>query len=171
MSKLSFLFFFSFATDECTFTVSPNPKAEVYLQTPNWHYGLPPSVSISWFIIVPSKQSARLKFFKDRMGVTCETGRAFVNIKEETLGAEEIVCREDELLPQPRNMHHNFWVNVSNCKPADKTQLTLQFQVTFADKPIGESSKVVVVCFLLIFMFSLEVTVMDDGPRRTSVHL
>uniref|UniRef100_A0A8C3UWI6 CUB domain containing protein 1 n=1 Tax=Catharus ustulatus TaxID=91951 RepID=A0A8C3UWI6_CATUS len=122
--------------DECTFTVSPNPKTEVCLQAPNWPYGLPPSVSISWFIIVPSKQTARLEFSKDRMGVACETGRAFVNIKEETLGAEEIVCREDELLPQPRNMHHNFWVNVSNCKPVDKTRLTLQFQVTFADKPV-----------------------------------
>ncbi|KAM4793966.1 CUB domain-containing protein 1 isoform 2-T2 [Cyanocitta cristata] len=122
--------------DECTFTVSPNPKAKVYLQTPNWHYGLPPYISISWFIIVPSQQTARLGFSKDRMGIACETGRAYINIKEETLGAEETVRREDELLPQPRNMHHNFWVNISNCKPVDKTQLTLQFWVTFADKQI-----------------------------------
>ncbi|NXU87639.1 CDCP1 protein, partial [Xiphorhynchus elegans] len=120
--------------DECSFTVSPNPKAKVYLQTPNWPYGLPPYVSISWYIAVPSKQSARLGFSKDRMGIACETGRAYVNIKEEILGAEETVRREDELLPEPRKMHHNFWVNVSNCKPVDKTQLTLQFWVTFADK-------------------------------------
>ncbi|NWV29478.1 CDCP1 protein, partial [Origma solitaria] len=122
--------------DECTFTVSPNPKAKVYLQTPNWPYGLPPYVSISWFIIVPSKQTARLGFSNDRMGISCETGRAFVNIKEEAPGAEETVRREDELLPQPRNMYHNFWLNVSNCKPVDNTQLTLQFWVTFADKQI-----------------------------------
>ncbi|NWR28046.1 CDCP1 protein, partial [Tachuris rubrigastra] len=122
--------------DECTFTVSPNPKAKVYLQTPNWPYGLPPYVSISWYVMVPSKQIARLGFSKDRMGIACETGRAFVNIKEEALGAEEIVRREDELLPDPRNMYHNFWVNVSNCKPVDRTQLTLQFWVTFADKQI-----------------------------------
>uniref|UniRef100_A0A8C0F8E8 CUB domain containing protein 1 n=1 Tax=Bubo bubo TaxID=30461 RepID=A0A8C0F8E8_BUBBB len=125
--------------DECTFTVSPDPKAKVYLQTPNWPYGLPPYVSISWYVIVPSKQVARLGFSKNRMGIVCETGRAYVNIKEETLGAEETVCREDEQLPEPRNMYHDFWVNVSNCKPVDKTQLTLQFWVTFADKQIGES--------------------------------
>uniref|UniRef100_A0A8C0FGM2 CUB domain containing protein 1 n=1 Tax=Bubo bubo TaxID=30461 RepID=A0A8C0FGM2_BUBBB len=122
--------------DECTFTVSPDPKAKVYLQTPNWPYGLPPYVSISWYVIVPSKQVARLGFSKNRMGIVCETGRAYVNIKEETLGAEETVCREDEQLPEPRNMYHDFWVNVSNCKPVDKTQLTLQFWVTFADKQI-----------------------------------
>ncbi|NXU78331.1 CDCP1 protein, partial [Oreotrochilus melanogaster] len=122
--------------DECSFTVSPDPKAKVYLQTPNWLYGLPPYVSISWYVAVPSKQVARLGFSKDRLGVVCETGRAYLNIKEETLGAEEIVCREDELLPKPRNMYHNFWVNISNCKPVDRTQLTLQFQVTFSEKQI-----------------------------------
>ncbi|NXF14505.1 CDCP1 protein, partial [Rhodinocichla rosea] len=122
--------------DECIFTVSPNPKAKVYLQTPNSPYGLPPYISISWFIAVPSKQTARLRFSKDRMGIACETGRAYVNIKEETPGAEEIVRREDELLPQPRNMLHSFWVNVSNCRPVDKTQLALQFWVTLADKQI-----------------------------------
>ncbi|NWU05939.1 CDCP1 protein, partial [Cephalopterus ornatus] len=122
--------------DECTFTVSPNPKAKVNLRAPNWPYGLPPYVSISWYIVVPSKQVARLGFSKDRMGIACETGRAYVNIKEETLGAEEIVRREDELLPDPRSMYHNFWVNVSNCKPVERTQLNLQFWVTFADKQI-----------------------------------
>ncbi|KAM4658298.1 CUB domain-containing protein 1 [Amazona ochrocephala] len=122
--------------DECTFTVSPDPKAKVYLQTPNWPYGLPPYVSISWYILVASKQVARVGFSKDRMGIVCETGRAYVNLKEETPGAEETVRREDELLPQPRNMYHNFWVNVSNCKPVERTPLTLQFQVTSADKQI-----------------------------------
>ncbi|KFW82663.1 CUB domain-containing protein 1, partial [Phalacrocorax carbo] len=122
--------------DECTFTVSPNPKAKVYLQTPNSPYGLPPYVSISWHVIMPSKQVARLGFSKDRMGISCETGRAYVNIKEETSGAEETVRREDELLPKPRNMYHNFWVNISNCKPVDKTQLTLQFWVALADRQI-----------------------------------
>ncbi|KAM6338917.1 CUB domain-containing protein 1 [Podargus strigoides] len=122
--------------EECIFTVSPDPKAKVYLQTPNWPYGLPPYVSISWYVVVPSKQVARLGFSKDRMGIACETGRAYVNIKEEALGAEETVRREDEPLPKPRNMYHDFWVNISNCKPVEKTQLTLQFWVTFADKQI-----------------------------------
>ncbi|NXI51555.1 CDCP1 protein, partial [Chloroceryle aenea] len=120
--------------DECSFTVSPGPKAKLYLQTPNWPYGLPPYVSISWYISVPSKRVGRIGFSKDRMGIACETGRAYVNIKEEAPGAEETVRREDELLPGPRNMYHDFWVNISNCKPVDKKQLTLQFWVTFADK-------------------------------------
>ncbi|NXU48688.1 CDCP1 protein, partial [Turnix velox] len=122
--------------DECSFTVSPNPKAKVYLQTPNWPYGLPPYVSISWYFLVPSKQVARLGFSKDRLGMSCETGRAYVTLKEETVGAEETVRREDELLPEPRNMYHDFWLNVSNCKPVDKAQLNLQFRVTLADKHI-----------------------------------
>lgn len=122
--------------DECTFTVSPDSKAKTYLQTPNSHYGLPPYVSISWYIIVPSKQVARLGFSTDRMGITCETGRAYVNIKEQMPGAEETVRREDELLPQPRNMHYNFWVNISNCKPVDPMQLSLKFWVTFVEKQI-----------------------------------
>lgn len=98
------------------------------------------------------------------MGIACETGRAYVNIKEETQGAEETVRREDELLPAPRNMYHDFWVNISNCKPVDKTQLTLQFWVTFGDKQIGESSKVVVICFLLVPLLFLGGTVVDAGP-------
>ncbi|XP_031446210.1 CUB domain-containing protein 1 [Phasianus colchicus] len=122
--------------DECTFTVSPDSKAKTYLQTPSSLYGLPPYVSISWYIIVPNQQVARLGFSTDRMGITCETGRAYVNIKEQMPGAEETVRREDELLPQPRNMHHNFWVNVSNCKPVDPMQLTLKFWVTFVEKQI-----------------------------------
>lgn len=123
----------------------PDPKTKAYLQTPNWPYGLPPYVSVSWYLIVPNKQVARLGFSKDRMGITCETGRAYLNMKEEVLGAEETVCREDELLPKPRNMYHDFWVNISNCKPVEKTQLTLQFWVTLADKQTGESGKVAVV--------------------------
>ncbi|NWU99911.1 CDCP1 protein, partial [Upupa epops] len=122
--------------DECTFTVRPDSKAKVYLQTPNGPYGLPPYVSISWYIIVPSKKVAHLGFSKDRMGIACETGRAYLNIKEEASGAEEIVRREDERLPEPRNMYHDFWVNISNCKPVDKTQLTLLFWVTSAEKQI-----------------------------------
>lgn len=152
--------FIFFATDECTFTVSPDPKAKIYLQSPNLPYGLPPYVSISWYVIVPSKQVARLGFSKDRMGIACETGRAYVNIKEQTPGAEEIVRREDELLPEPRNMHHNFWVNISNCKPVDSMQLTVQFWVTLAEKQIGEFWEFVVACFMLVSFLSIVGTIM-----------
>ncbi|NXN06417.1 CDCP1 protein, partial [Indicator maculatus] len=122
--------------DECTFTVSPGPKDKVHLQTPNWPYGLPPYVSISWYIMVPSKQVARLGFSKERMGIACQTGRAYLNVKEEAAGAEETVRREDELLPKPKDMYRDFWVNISNCKPTEKMQLTLQFWVTFTEKQI-----------------------------------
>ncbi|NXG44605.1 CDCP1 protein, partial [Psilopogon haemacephalus] len=122
--------------DECTFTVSPGPKEKVHLQTPNWPYGLPPYVSISWHVVVPSRQVAQLGFSKERMGIACQTGRAYLTLKEEAAGAEETVRREDELLPKPRDMHHDFWVNVSNCKPSEKMQLALQFWVTVSDKQL-----------------------------------
>uniref|UniRef100_A0A8C3SHX2 CUB domain containing protein 1 n=1 Tax=Chelydra serpentina TaxID=8475 RepID=A0A8C3SHX2_CHESE len=121
----------SCTTEECIFTVIPDPKAHVYLQTPNWLEGLPPYVSVSWNITVPSKQVARLAFLKERMDIACETGRAYVNIKEQKPKAEETVRREDELLPEPLHMYHHFWVNISNCKPVNKKQLSLQFWVTF----------------------------------------
>lgn len=140
--------------------MSPDPKAKIYLQSPNSPYGLPPYVSISWYVLVPSKQVARLGFSKDRMGIACETGRAYVNIKEQTPGAEEIVRREDELLPEPRNMHRNFWVNISNCKPVDNMQLTVQFWVTLAEKQIGEFWEFVVACFTLALFLSIGRTIM-----------
>ncbi|CAM2105700.1 unnamed protein product [Caretta caretta] len=126
--KMSFV---PFIKEECIFTVIPDPKAQVYLQTPNWLEGLPPYVSVSWNITVPSKQVARLAFLKERMDIACETGRAYVNIQEQKPKAEETVRREDELLPEPLHMYHHFWVNISNCKPVNKKQLSLQFWVTF----------------------------------------
>ncbi|CAM5111717.1 unnamed protein product [Natator depressus] len=123
--------FVPFIKEECIFTVIPDPKAQVYLQTPNWLEGLPPYVSVSWNITVPSKQVARLAFLKERMDIACETGRAYVNIQEQKPKAEETVRREDELLPEPLHMYHHFWVNISNCKPVNKKQLSLQFWVTF----------------------------------------
>uniref|UniRef100_A0A674K5X0 CUB domain containing protein 1 n=1 Tax=Terrapene triunguis TaxID=2587831 RepID=A0A674K5X0_9SAUR len=129
--KMSFV---PFIKEECIFTVTPDPKAQVYLQTPNWFEGLPPYVSVSWNITVPSKQVARLAFLKERMDITCETGRAYVNIKEQKPKAEETVRREDELLPEPLHMYHHFWVNISNCNPVNKKQLSLQFWVTFVSQ-------------------------------------
>ncbi|XP_074844348.1 CUB domain-containing protein 1 isoform X2 [Carettochelys insculpta] len=129
--KMSFV---PFIKEECIFTVTPDPKATVYLQTPNWLEGLPPYFSVSWNITVPNKQVARLAFSKERMGMVCETGRAYVNIKEQKPEAEETVRREDELLPQPMHMYHHFWVNISNCNPVNKNQLSLQFWLTFVQQ-------------------------------------
>ncbi|KYO43329.1 CUB domain-containing protein 1 [Alligator mississippiensis] len=129
--KMSFV---PFIKEECIFTVTPDPEDKVYLQTPNWYDGLPPHVTVSWNITVPRKQAAHLTFSKDRMGIACETGRAYVNIKEQKPRAEEIVRREDEPLPEPLDMYHHFWVNISNCKPVDKKLLSLQFRVTFMQR-------------------------------------
>nr|XP_014425644.1 CUB domain-containing protein 1 [Pelodiscus sinensis] len=129
--KMSFV---PFIKEECIFTVTPDAKAQVYLQTPNWFHGLPPYVSVSWNITVPSKQVARLAFSKERMDIACETGRAYVNIKEQKPRAEETVRREDEMLPEPLHMYHHFWVNISNCKPVNKKQLSLQFWLTFVQQ-------------------------------------
>ncbi|KAM9164432.1 CUB domain-containing protein 1 [Pangshura tecta] len=140
--KMSFV---PFIKEECIFTVTPDPKAQVYLQTPNWFEGLPPYVSVSWNITVPSKQVARLAFLKERMDITCETGRAYVNIKEQKPKAEETVRREDELLPEPLHLYHHFWVNISNCKPVNKKQLSLQFWVTFVSQKTDLSLIIAVV--------------------------
>uniref|UniRef100_A0A8C4VR12 CUB domain containing protein 1 n=1 Tax=Gopherus evgoodei TaxID=1825980 RepID=A0A8C4VR12_9SAUR len=135
----------SCTTEECIFTVTPDPKAQVYLQTPNWFEGLPPYVSVSWNITVPSKQVARLAFLKERMDITCEIGRAYVNIKEQKPKAEETVRREDELLSEPLLMYHHFWVNISNCKPVNRKQLSLQFWVTFVSQKTDLSLIIAVV--------------------------
>ncbi|KAM8982632.1 CUB domain-containing protein 1 [Sarcophilus harrisii] len=120
--------------DEGIFTVTPDSKAKVYLRTPNWDRGLPPLTSVSWNISVPHDQVAHLTFSKERMGVSCETGRAFMIIQEQKAKAEEIVSRDDEPLPKPRDLHHNFWVNISNCSPMQGKQLDLQFCVSLTPR-------------------------------------
>ncbi|XP_072507498.1 CUB domain-containing protein 1 [Notamacropus eugenii] len=126
--------FTHYLKDEGVFTVTPDSKAKVYLRTPNWDRGLPPLTSVSWNISVPNNQVARLTFSKERMGVSCETGRAFMIIQEQKAKAEEIVSRDDDPLPKPRDLHHNFWVNISNCSPMNGKQLDLQFCVSLAPK-------------------------------------
>uniref|UniRef100_A0A5F8HGZ6 CUB domain containing protein 1 n=1 Tax=Monodelphis domestica TaxID=13616 RepID=A0A5F8HGZ6_MONDO len=120
--------------DEGVFTVTPDSKTKVYLRTPNWDRGLPPLTSVSWNISVPNHHVAHLTFSKDRMGVSCETGRAFMIIQEQKAKAEEIVSRDDEPLPKPKDLHHNFWVNISNCSPMNGKQLDLEFCVSLTPK-------------------------------------
>lgn len=149
---------FCFTTEECIFTVTPDPEDKVYLQTPNWYDGLPPHVTVSWNITVPRKQAAHLTFSKDRMGIACETGRAYVNIKEQKPRAEEIVRREDEPLPEPLDMYHHFWVNISNCKPVDKKLLSLQFRVTFMQRKTGEFLQVGLISSPLLLLYQEAIT-------------
>ncbi|XP_070583464.1 CUB domain-containing protein 1 isoform X11 [Erythrolamprus reginae] len=117
--------------EDCIFTLSPDPKTKVYVQTPNWLEGLLSFMSVYWNISVPPKQVAQLTFLNERMGITCEKSRAYIYIKEQSTKAVETVCRDDNVLPKTLNLRQHFWINITNCKPSAKQQLSLQFLVTF----------------------------------------
>lgn len=108
-------------------------KNKVYLRTPNWEQGLPSLTSVSWNISVPRDQVACLTFMKDRTGLVCQTGRAFMIIQEQGDKAEEVFSLED-VLPKPSSHHHNFWVNISNCSPVSGKQLDLLLQVSLSPR-------------------------------------
>lgn len=108
-------------------------KSKVYLRTPNWEQGLPSLTSVSWNISVPRHQVACLTFMKERTGLVCQTGRAFMIIQEQWAKAEEIFSLE-EVLPEPSFRHHNFWVNISNCSPVSGKQLDLLLQVSLTPR-------------------------------------
>lgn len=125
--------FIPFFKEESIFTVTPDAKSKVYLRTPNWDRGLPSLSSVSWNISVPSNQVACLTLVKERMGVVCQTGRAFMIIQEQQTRAKEIFSLE-EVLPEPRVRRRSFWVNVSNCSPASGKQLDLLFWVALTPR-------------------------------------
>ncbi|XP_040595913.1 CUB domain-containing protein 1 [Mesocricetus auratus] len=128
--------FIPYFKEEGIFTVTPDTKNKVYLRTPNWDRGLPALSSVSWNISVPSNQVACLTFFKERSGVVCQTGRAYMIIQEPQTRAEEIFSLEEEVLPKPRFHRHNFWVNISNCSPMNGKQLDLLFWVTLTPRTV-----------------------------------
>ncbi|XP_063117095.1 CUB domain-containing protein 1 [Cavia porcellus] len=130
---VSFLPYFK---EEGIFTVTPDTKTKVYLRTPNWDHGLPALSSMSWNISVPSGQEACLTFSKERTGVVCQSGRAFMIIQEQRTRAEEIFSLEDDRLPKPSFHRHSFWVNISNCSPASGKQLDLLFWVTVTPRTL-----------------------------------
>ncbi|XP_060060836.1 CUB domain-containing protein 1 isoform X2 [Erinaceus europaeus] len=123
---VSFLPYFK---EESIFTVTPDVKSKVYLRSPNWDRGLPPLSSVSWNISVPPGQVACLTFLREKSGVVCQTGRAFMILQDQQHHSEEIFSLEDEVLPKPRFHRHSFWVNISNCSPASGKQLDLHFWV------------------------------------------
>ncbi|KAM4029608.1 CUB domain-containing protein 1 isoform 2-T2 [Anomaloglossus baeobatrachus] len=125
--------FVSFIKEECIFTVSPKTKDTIYLQTPNWDYGLPDHVSVSWSINLPNKQSGKLKFGTEMMDISCEVNHAYVKIKEQIGDGTGVIRREDEQLPGALDMYSAFWVNISNCKPwAQTKKLKLSWSITFS---------------------------------------
>uniref|UniRef100_A0A8C5NXQ4 CUB domain containing protein 1 n=1 Tax=Jaculus jaculus TaxID=51337 RepID=A0A8C5NXQ4_JACJA len=122
--------------EEGIFTVTPDTKNKVYLRTPNWDRGLPALSSVSWNISVPSDQMACLTFLKERTGVVCQSGRAFMIIQEQRTRTEEIFSLEEEVLPKPSFHRHSFWINISNCSPVSGKQLDLLFQVTLTPRTV-----------------------------------
>ncbi|KAG9476002.1 hypothetical protein GDO78_002856 [Eleutherodactylus coqui] len=131
--------FVSFIKEVSIFTVSPKTEDMIYLETPNYESGLPDYASASWSINLTKKQSAKLKFGKDKMDISCEKGSAYVNIMEQKDGSPETVRREDQQLPSQLNIYSTFWVNISNCKPWTGTKkLKLQFCITFNQISPGE---------------------------------
>ncbi|CAO2633038.1 CUB domain-containing protein 1 [Lemmus lemmus] len=128
--------FIPYFKEEGIFTVTPDPKNKVYLRTPNWDRGLPALSSVSWNISVPSNQVACLTFFKERSGVVCQSGRAYMIIQEQQTRAEEIFSLEEEVLPKPSFHRRSFWVNISNCSPVTGKQLDLLFWVTLTPRTV-----------------------------------
>ncbi|XP_057561531.1 CUB domain-containing protein 1 [Hippopotamus amphibius kiboko] len=120
--------------EEGVFTVTPDTKSKVYLRTPIWDRGLPSLASVSWNISVPRDQVACLTFLKERTGVVCQTGRAFMIIQEQRAHNEEIFSLEEEVLPKPSFRYHSFWVNISNCSPMSGKQLDLLFWVSLTPR-------------------------------------
>lgn len=118
--------------------MTPDTKNKVYLRTPNWDRGLPSLASVSWNISVPRNQVACLTFLKERTGVVCQTGRAFMIIQEQRAHAEEIFSLEEEVLPKPSFRYHSFWVNISNCSPMSGKQLDLLFWVSLTPRTTGK---------------------------------
>ncbi|XP_063559805.1 CUB domain-containing protein 1 isoform X2 [Gorilla gorilla gorilla] len=129
--------FIPYFKEEGVFTVTPDTKSKVYLRTPNWDRGLPSLTSVSWNISVPRDQVACLTFFKERSGVVCQTGRAFMIIQEQRTRAEEIFSLDEDVLPKPSFHHHSFWVNISNCSPTSGKQLDLLFSVTLTPRTVA----------------------------------
>ncbi|XP_012494641.1 PREDICTED: CUB domain-containing protein 1 isoform X2 [Propithecus coquereli] len=163
--------FIPYFKEEGIFTVTPDTKSKVYLRTPNWDRGLPSLTSVSWNISVPTDQVACLTFSKERTGVVCQTGRAFMIIQEQRTRAEEIFSLEEEVLPKPSFHHHSFWVNISNCSPASGKQLDLLFWVTLAPRTVDLTVIVIAVVgggAFLLFALGLIICFVKKKKKKTN---
>lgn len=119
------------------FTVVPDRKSVVYLQTPNWVEGFLPHASVSWNISIPPQQFAQLTFLQEWIGVTCEKGEVNVHIEEQRPNPKKMTFRDDQKLPKSIDLYHNFWVNITNCKPDAKRGLCVQYRVQFLQTKTG----------------------------------
>ncbi|KAM5234161.1 CUB domain-containing protein 1 isoform 2-T2 [Hipposideros larvatus] len=165
--KVSFIPHFK---EEGVFTVTPDMKSKVYLRSPNWERGLPPLNSVSWNISVPSDQVACLTFVKERTGLVCQTGRAFMIVQEQKTQAEEVFSLE-ETLPKPSFHHHSFWVNISNCSPVSGKQLNLLFQVSLSPRTVDLTVVLIAVVgggAFLLFALGLIICCVKKKKKKTN---
>ncbi|XP_059520316.1 CUB domain-containing protein 1 isoform X1 [Myotis daubentonii] len=154
--------------EEGIFTVTPDMKSKVYLMTPNWERGLPSLSSVSWNISVPSDQVAYLTFLKERTGLVCQTGRAFMIIQEQRTKAEQFFSLE-EALPKSSSHHHNFWVNISNCSPVSGKKLDLLFQVSLTWRTLDMTVILIAVVgggALLLFALGLIICLVKKNRKK-----
>ncbi|KAM5314956.1 CUB domain-containing protein 1 isoform 2-T2 [Glossophaga mutica] len=160
--------FIPYFKEEAVFTVTPDTKSKVYLRTPNWERGLPSLASVSWNISVPRDQVACLTFMKERTGLVCQTGRAFLIVQEQSSAAEEVFSLE-EVLPKPIARHHSFWVNISNCSPASGKQLDLLFQVSLTPRTVDLTVILIAVVgggALLLFALGLVICFVKKKKKK-----
>ncbi|XP_068414499.1 CUB domain-containing protein 1 [Eschrichtius robustus] len=155
--------------EEGVFTVTLDTKSKVYLRTPNWDRGLPSLTSVSWNISVPQDQVACLTFLKERTGLVCQTGRAFMIIQEQGAHTEEIFSLEEEVLPKPSFRYHSFWVNISNCSPMSRKQLDLLFWVSLTPRTMDLTVIILAVVgggALLLFALGLIVCFVKKNRKK-----
>ncbi|XP_045713074.1 CUB domain-containing protein 1 isoform X1 [Phyllostomus hastatus] len=160
--------FIPYFKEEGVFEVTPDTKSKVYLRTPNWERGLPSLASVSWNISVPSDQVSCLTFVKERTGLVCQTGRAYLIVQEQSFAAEEVFSLE-EVLPKPSAHHHNFWVNISNCSPASGKQLDLLFQVSLTPRTVDLTVILIAVVgggALLLFALGLIICFVKKNRKK-----
>ncbi|XP_054450567.1 CUB domain-containing protein 1 [Pteronotus mesoamericanus] len=160
--------FIPYFKEEGVFTVTPDTKSKVYMRTPNWERGLPSLASVSWNISVPSDQVAILTFLKERTGLVCQTGRAFLIVQEQQSATEEIFSLE-EVLPKATPHHHSFWVNISNCSPVSGKQLDLLFQVSLTPRTVDLTVILIAVVgggALLLFVLGLIICFVKKKKKK-----
>ena len=121
---------------------------------------------------MPSNQVACLTVLKERSGLACQSGRAFMIIQEQQSRAEEIFSLEEEVLPKPSFHHHSFWVNISNCSPMNGKQLDLLFWVTLTPRTVdlavvigaAGGGALLLFALVLIICFVKKKKKVDKGP-------
>ncbi|XP_048190581.1 CUB domain-containing protein 1 isoform X2 [Perognathus longimembris pacificus] len=157
--------------EEGIFTVTPDRASKVYLRTPNWDRGMPALSSVSWNISVPGEQEAYLAFHRERSGVVCQSGRAFMIIQEQKSRAEEIFSLEEDGLPKSRRYRDSFWVNISNCSPVSSKQLNLLFWVTLTPRSADLSVVLIAVAgggLVLLIVLLLVICLVKKKKKKTS---